>query len=184
MHSTEETGVLGWDHLPSWEQGRIHTNSYLSGIFFWFLGFCVRHWTPLNELTKIALILLMLFPPCSALPILQAGPGFPPVNTRDQEMAVGFLTAGSQVSCASALSVLMTLLWMRFTYPEVSMHHRDPSTKLNYSTFLVLMGFVLSISLSSVVNLNWAYTLGSWRKAQFTCLCYSLGFFIDPVLLF
>ena len=118
MHSTEETGVLGWDHLPSWEQGRIHTNSYLSGIFFWFLGFCVRHWTPLNELTKIALILLMLFPPCSALPILQAGPGFPPVNTRDQEMAVGFLTAGSQVSCASALSVLMTLLWMRFTFPR------------------------------------------------------------------
>ncbi|KAK1344987.1 hypothetical protein QTO34_013691 [Cnephaeus nilssonii] len=31
-----------------------------------------------------------------AVPILQAGPGLPTVNTRDQEMAVGFLTAGSQ----------------------------------------------------------------------------------------
>ncbi|XP_019490916.1 PREDICTED: zinc finger protein 655 isoform X10 [Hipposideros armiger] len=31
-----------------------------------------------------------------ALPVLQAGPGLPPVNTRDQEMAAGFLTAGSQ----------------------------------------------------------------------------------------
>ncbi|XP_057551596.1 zinc finger and SCAN domain-containing protein 25 isoform X4 [Hippopotamus amphibius kiboko] len=32
-----------------------------------------------------------------ALPVLQAGPGLPAVNTRDQEMAAGFLTAGSQV---------------------------------------------------------------------------------------
>nr|XP_045380932.1 zinc finger and SCAN domain-containing protein 25 isoform X1 [Camelus bactrianus] len=31
-----------------------------------------------------------------ALPVLQAGPGLPAVNTRDQEMAAGFLTAGPQ----------------------------------------------------------------------------------------
>ncbi|XP_026981671.1 zinc finger and SCAN domain-containing protein 25 isoform X4 [Sagmatias obliquidens] len=31
-----------------------------------------------------------------ALPVLPAGPGLPAVSTRDQEMAVGFLTAGSQ----------------------------------------------------------------------------------------
>ncbi|KAM6156679.1 zinc finger and SCAN domain-containing protein 25-like isoform 1-T1 [Erethizon dorsatum] len=31
-----------------------------------------------------------------ALPVLQAGPSLPPVGTRDQEMAAGFFTAGSQ----------------------------------------------------------------------------------------
>uniref|UniRef100_A0A481DPB6 Zinc finger and SCAN domain-containing protein 25 isoform a n=1 Tax=Sus scrofa TaxID=9823 RepID=A0A481DPB6_PIG len=38
-----------------------------------------------------------------ALPGVQAGLGLPAVSTRDQEMAAGFLTAGSQVSCDSAL---------------------------------------------------------------------------------
>ncbi|KAM4813148.1 zinc finger and SCAN domain-containing protein 25 isoform X3 [Urocitellus parryii] len=31
-----------------------------------------------------------------ALPLLQMGPGLPPMNTRDQEMAAGFLSAGAQ----------------------------------------------------------------------------------------
>ncbi|XP_029414971.1 zinc finger and SCAN domain-containing protein 25 isoform X4 [Nannospalax galili] len=35
-----------------------------------------------------------------ALPILQAGPGLPSVNTRDQEMTAGFLAATSQVLAA------------------------------------------------------------------------------------
>ncbi|XP_071075343.1 zinc finger and SCAN domain-containing protein 25 isoform X2 [Desmodus rotundus] len=54
-----------------------------------------------------------------ALPILQAGPGFPPVNTRDQEMAVGFLTAGSQV--------LGPFKDMALAFPEEEWRHVTPA---------------------------------------------------------
>ncbi|XP_045694029.1 zinc finger and SCAN domain-containing protein 25 isoform X2 [Phyllostomus hastatus] len=53
------------------------------------------------------------------LPILQAGPGFPPVNTRDQEMAVGFLTAGSQG--------LGPFKDMTLAFPEEEWRHVTPA---------------------------------------------------------
>ncbi|XP_023472564.2 zinc finger and SCAN domain-containing protein 25 isoform X2 [Equus przewalskii] len=54
-----------------------------------------------------------------ALPILQAGPGLPPVNTREQEMAAGFLTAGSQG--------LGPFKDMALAFPEEEWRHMTPA---------------------------------------------------------
>ncbi|XP_057551594.1 zinc finger and SCAN domain-containing protein 25 isoform X2 [Hippopotamus amphibius kiboko] len=54
-----------------------------------------------------------------ALPVLQAGPGLPAVNTRDQEMAAGFLTAGSQG--------LGPFKDMALAFPEEEWRHVTPA---------------------------------------------------------
>ncbi|XP_032184183.1 zinc finger and SCAN domain-containing protein 25 isoform X3 [Mustela erminea] len=54
-----------------------------------------------------------------ALPVLQAGPGLPSVNTRDQEMAAGFLTAGPQG--------LGTFKDMALAFPEEEWRHVTPA---------------------------------------------------------
>ncbi|XP_045397326.1 zinc finger and SCAN domain-containing protein 25 isoform X2 [Lemur catta] len=54
-----------------------------------------------------------------ALPILQAGPGLPPVNTRDQEVAAGFFTAGSQG--------LGPFKDMALVFPEEEWRHVTPA---------------------------------------------------------
>ncbi|XP_076996807.1 zinc finger and SCAN domain-containing protein 25-like isoform X2 [Tamandua tetradactyla] len=54
-----------------------------------------------------------------ALPLLQAGPGLPSVNTRDQEMAAGFLTAGSQG--------LGPFKDMALAFPEEEWRHVTPA---------------------------------------------------------
>ncbi|XP_062036810.1 zinc finger and SCAN domain-containing protein 25 [Lepus europaeus] len=53
------------------------------------------------------------------LPMLPAGAGLPAVNTRDQEMAAGFLTAGSQG--------LGTFKDMAMTFPEEEWRHVTPA---------------------------------------------------------
>ncbi|XP_040490757.1 zinc finger and SCAN domain-containing protein 25 isoform X2 [Ursus maritimus] len=54
-----------------------------------------------------------------ALPVLQVGPGLPPVSTRDQEMAAGFLTAGSQG--------LGPFKDMALAFPEEEWRHVTPA---------------------------------------------------------
>ncbi|XP_053413418.1 zinc finger and SCAN domain-containing protein 25 isoform X1 [Nycticebus coucang] len=54
-----------------------------------------------------------------ALPILQAGPGLPQVNTRDQEMTAGFYTAGSQG--------LGPFKDMTLVFPEEEWRHVTPA---------------------------------------------------------
>ncbi|XP_007954064.1 zinc finger and SCAN domain-containing protein 25 [Orycteropus afer afer] len=54
-----------------------------------------------------------------ALPLLQAGPGLPPVNSRDQEMAAGFLTTGSQG--------LGPFKDMALAFPEEEWRHVTPA---------------------------------------------------------
>ncbi|XP_005339800.3 zinc finger and SCAN domain-containing protein 25 isoform X2 [Ictidomys tridecemlineatus] len=54
-----------------------------------------------------------------ALPLLQMGPGLPPMNTRDQEMAAGFLSAGAQG--------LGTFKDMALPFPEEEWRHVTPA---------------------------------------------------------
>ncbi|XP_058566463.1 zinc finger and SCAN domain-containing protein 25 isoform X3 [Neofelis nebulosa] len=54
-----------------------------------------------------------------ALPVLQAGSGLPPVNTRDQEMAAGFLSAGPQG--------LGPFKDMTLAFPEEEWRHVTPA---------------------------------------------------------
>ncbi|KAB0398771.1 hypothetical protein E2I00_004762, partial [Balaenoptera physalus] len=61
-----------------------------------------------------------------ALPVLQAGPGLPAVSTRDQEMAVGFLPAGSQPSPV-LFQGLGPFKDMALAFPEEEWRHVTPA---------------------------------------------------------
>ncbi|XP_059979467.1 zinc finger and SCAN domain-containing protein 25 isoform X3 [Lagenorhynchus albirostris] len=61
-----------------------------------------------------------------ALPVLPAGPGLPAVSTRDQEMAVGFLTAGSQPSPV-LFQGLGPFKDMALAFPEEEWRHVTPA---------------------------------------------------------
>ena len=58
---------------------------------------------------------------------------------------MGFLPAGSQVSCDCSSGMVVSLR-MRLTFPTVSPRSRALSAELDYSTFLVLMDVTASFS--------------------------------------